>query len=106
MSIEVSAYTPEQVKVIVNGYLTGETVEQLAETSGKNVRSVIAKLAREGVYIAKPKKESTARPTKEEMLISICIEMGLDPKQLQSFEKATYPALSSLHEKIKTCSCH
>ena len=106
MANEVSSYTPEQVKTIVDGYLAGVTVEALSELSGKNIRSVIAKLAREGVYVAKPKKESEARLTKTDMLISICETIGLDPKQVQSFEKATYLALASLHEKIRSCDCH
>lgn len=106
MANEVSSYTPEQVKTIVDGYLAGVTVEALSELSGKNIRSVIAKLAREGVYVAKPKKESEARPTKTDMLISICETMGLDPKLQESMEKMTYPALSNLHEKIHSCGCN
>lgn len=105
MAIEVSSYTPEQVAAVVSGYLAGETVEALAEASGKNVRSVIAKLAREGVYVPKPKKPLETKPTKLEMLMSICNALTLDPKLMQSLEKATYPALAGLHTKILSCSC-
>jgi hypothetical protein len=48
-------YTPEQTLEIVQAYQAGATVEQLAERVGKSVRSVVAKLSREGVYVAKTK---------------------------------------------------
>ena len=103
MTNEVSSYTPEQVKAVVDGYLAGASVEALSELSGKNIRSVIAKLAREGVYVAKIKKESDARMTKDTMIKAICLVLILDPKLMESFDKMTYPALASLHKKISTC---
>ena len=106
MANEVSSYTPEQVKTIVDGYLAGVTVEALSELSGKNIRSVIAKLAREGVYVAKIKKEPDARVTKDTMIKAICLILLLDPKLQESMEKMTYPALSNLHEKIHSCDCN
>ena len=50
MSIE--ACTPEQSTKMVADYVAGVTVETIAENLGKTVRSVVAKLSREGVYKA------------------------------------------------------
>jgi len=49
-------YTPEQTVEMVSTYVanpTQSTVETLALNMGKTVRSVIAKLSREKVYVAK-----------------------------------------------------
>ena len=63
-------YTPELTAQIVEQYQAGTSVEDLATSIEKSVRSVRSKLVREGVYIAKPK--ATARksdePTKKELL--------------------------------------
>jgi len=53
MTEKVQNYTPEQTKLVVEGYQAGQTVEALAELVGKTTRSVVAKLSREGVYQAK-----------------------------------------------------
>ena len=63
-------YTPELTAQIVDQYQAGVSVEDLAASIEKSVRSVRSKLVREGVYVAKPK--ATARksdePTKKELL--------------------------------------
>ena len=63
-------YTPEMTAQIVEQYQAGVSVEDLAASIEKSVRSVRSKLVREGVYVAKPK--ATARksdePTKKELL--------------------------------------
>lgn len=41
---------------------TRETVDALAQEFGKSVRSIIAKLSREGVYVAQPKVTKTGEP--------------------------------------------
>jgi len=41
---------------------TRDTVESLAKEFGKSVRSIIAKLSREGVYVAQPKVTKTGEP--------------------------------------------
>lgn len=46
-------YTPEQAKTMVQDYLAGVSVETIAANMGRHVRSVIAKLSREQVYVAK-----------------------------------------------------
>ena len=46
-------YTAEQTAVMVSDYQSGVGVEQIALSLGKSVRSVVAKLSREIVYVAK-----------------------------------------------------
>ena len=46
-------YTPEATASMLADYAAGVTVEAIALKVGKTVRSVIAKLSREKVYVAK-----------------------------------------------------
>ena len=58
-------YTDEMVASMTEQYdanPTRETVEALAQEFGKSVRSIIAKLSREGVYVAQPKVTKTGEP--------------------------------------------
>jgi len=48
-------YTPDQVETMVEMYQNGDTAADIADVVGKTTRSVIAKLSREGVYVAKPR---------------------------------------------------
>ena len=67
-------YTEEMTAAIVERYTSGETVETIAESIGKAVRSVRSKLVREGVYVAPEKGVKAKReegPTKKELLIAL-----------------------------------
>ena len=58
-------YTDEMVASMTEQYVanpTRETVDSLAQEFGKSVRSIIAKLSREGVYVAQPKVTKTGEP--------------------------------------------
>ena len=58
-------YTDEMVAEMTKLYEanpTRETVEELASKFGKTVRSIIAKLSREGVYIAQPRVTKSGEP--------------------------------------------
>ena len=44
-------YTAEQTAEVVQAYLAGETIENIATKLGKTTRSIIAKLSREKAYI-------------------------------------------------------
>ena len=58
-------YTDEMVASMTEQYVanpTRETVDALAQEFGKSVRSIIAKLSREGVYVAQPKVTKTGEP--------------------------------------------
>ena len=66
-------YTPEMVAQAIDMYneLGNDGLETIAETLGRGVRSVRAKLVREGVYVAPeaPVKEKLPEgPTKKELL--------------------------------------
>jgi len=55
---KVVNYTDEQVKSMVALYTenpNADTVKKIADDMGKTTRSIIAKLSREKVYIAKPR---------------------------------------------------
>ena len=62
MTAKTVNYTPEQTTKMVADYQAGVTVDQIAEALGKSVRSIVAKLSREGVYKRKPTKPRPARP--------------------------------------------
>jgi hypothetical protein len=89
-------YTPEQTVELVTGYQSGKTVEQLAETLGKTVRSVVAKLAREGVYVAKTKATGQARVKKAELVDKLAHACGVAPEVFESLEKANHEVLERL----------
>lgn len=91
---KVVNYTQEQVKTIVEGYTAGATAETLAAQVGKSVRSVVAKLSREGVYVAKAR--STTKGTKADLIAKIAKDNDVDVKVLASLEKATKEALEVL----------
>ena len=58
-------YTDEMVASMTKDYQanpTRETVDQLAKQFGKTTRSIIAKLSREGVYVAQPRTTKTGEP--------------------------------------------
>lgn len=90
-------YSEELTAAIVDRYTAGETVETIAESIGKAVRSVRAKLVREGVYIAPEKGVKAKReegPTKKELLIALA-EVWPDAP-IDGLMNATKEAISSL----------
>jgi predicted transcriptional regulator len=61
-------YTPEMTAEVVQAYQAGEAVEALAARLGKTTRSIVAKLSREGVYVAKTAAKGQARVRKSELV--------------------------------------
>ena len=59
---------------------TRETVDELASTLGKTTRSIIAKLSREGVYIAQPRTTKSGEPVvaKAELVSQIEEHFGIE----------------------------
>ena len=58
-------YTDEMVAEMTEVYTANpnrETVDLLANKFGKSVRSIIAKLSREGVYVAQPRITKSGEP--------------------------------------------
>ena len=93
-------YTPEQTTKLVAGYLDGQTVEALAEAMGKTVRSVVAKLSREGVYVAKTKTTGVARVRKADLVDKLATACGVAPEVFESLEKANHDVLEALVARI------
>jgi hypothetical protein len=84
----VQNYSAEQTATAVTQYLAGATVETIAETLGKSIRSVVAKLSREGVYVAKTKTAGTSRVTKAALITAIAAKVGSTDEQLESLVAA------------------
>ena len=64
-------YTASMTAQIIDDYQANKSVEEIASSIGKSVRSVRSKLVREGVYIAQEKKSKSNKPkepTKKELL--------------------------------------
>ena len=93
-------YTEAQTAQVVQAYQAGETVEAIATTVGKSVRSIVAKLSREGVYVAKTKQAANARVTKAGLVSMIVAATGAEPEVMASLEKATHEALEVLVSKL------
>lgn len=94
--LKLVPYTPEQSTDIVGRYQVGESVDSIALAVDRSVRSVVAKLSREGVYIAKNKKEGTGRMTKAELVSSIADRLGIDVNSIATIEKGSHEHLTAL----------
>ena len=100
-AVKIVNYTPEATATIVEGYKAGKAVEALAIETGKTVRSVIAKLSKEGVYKAKAKEAGKREMLKAEMVAEISKEIGVPEETLESLEKATGPALMQVLKALR-----
>lgn len=101
MSDKPVNYTPEQTTDLVNQYKAGTSLEQLSESFGKSVRSIVAKLSREGVYEPKSRATGTQRVTKQDMVTEIAQWLDREHFEVVSLEKASHEVLSLLVEKIR-----
>lgn len=89
-------YTEAQVATLVKDYKAGVSVEAIAEAVGKSVRSVVAKLSREGVYVAKTKASGASRVTKADLVSRLATHVGVDSAKLETLQKASHEALEAL----------
>tara|TARA_B100000424_G_scaffold179974_1_gene139172 strand:- start:17 stop:433 length:417 start_codon:yes stop_codon:yes gene_type:complete len=95
-------YTDEMVSTMTEQYSanpTRETVDALAEQFGKTTRSIIAKLSREGVYVAQPRTTKTGEPviSKSELVAQISEHFGVE---MPTLVKAGKQDLQRLVEAI------
>lgn len=98
MTAKTVTYTAEQTAELVAAYSaasTAETVATFAEKFGKSVKSIVAKLAREGVYksAAKTAGTSKAGQRKDEVVLALELMVGAE---LKSFHNATKADLEVL----------
>lgn len=96
-------YTEEQVTMMTEAYTANpsrETVDNLAETLGKTTRSIIAKLSREGVYVAQPRTTKSGEPVvaKAELVNIISEHFGIE---LPTLVKAGKQDLQRLVDAIQ-----
>ena len=95
-------YTPEQTQQIIADYQAGVAVEKLAETLGKSVRSIVAKLSREGVYQKKQYVGKTGeKPVKKDVHAdAIGAILKLPENDIESLTKANKSALRAIFEAL------
>ena len=98
-------YTNEMTDEIVASYKVADTedarasvVEAMANKFGKTTRSIVAKLSREGVYVAKTAKTKTGAKvqTKAAMVDEIAVALGAGRDDLASLENASKDALAKV----------
>ena len=91
-------YTPEQTLNMVADYAAGKTVEVIALNMGKSVRSVVAKLSREKVYVAKTYTTKTGETVakKDAVADAIGAVLKLTEAETESLTKANKTALAKI----------
>jgi response regulator RpfG family c-di-GMP phosphodiesterase len=102
-------YTEEMVNQMTTAYSakpTRDTVDSLAKEFGKTTRSVIAKLSREGVYVAQPRttKSGEVIVSKSELVSEVATILGVQVDEIASLEKATKVHLKELVERLSVIS--
>ena len=105
----MSNYSEEATKFIVHHYTqnpTKECVEELAEMYQRSAKSIIGKLAREGVYQRQSYKTKMGDDpvTKAELVADIVAHLNLDERLVAGLEKAPKQALKAILESISTPS--
>ena len=93
-------YTPEMTQDLVARYTAGMPVDMIARELGKSARSIVAKLVREGVYVAKT-TPATEKFTKVDFIKAIAAGVGVDFESLDSLEKCSKPQLEILATHFK-----
>lgn len=98
MADKIVNYTPEQTVKMLESYAAGMTTESIAQAMGKTVRSVVAKLSREGVYKKKEYVGKTGeRPVKKDVHAdAIGAVLGLSEGEIDSLTKANKSALTKI----------
>ena len=102
MTAKTVNYTPEQTLKMVADYQAGVSVETLAQDLGKSVRSIVAKLSREGVYQKKVYKTKTGEAVvkKDAHADAIGAILRLPENDIESLTKANKSALKAIFEAL------
>lgn len=103
MAEKIVNYTPAQTTLMLEAYAAGTTVEALAEEMGKTVRSIVAKLSREGVYQKKAyvSKAGTVPIKKDTVADELGALCGLSEGETDSLTKANKTALLKILAMVK-----
>jgi len=102
MTTKVVNYTAEQTAKIVADYQAGVSVESIAQNLGKSVRSIVAKLSREGVYQKKVRTTKTGEMVvkKDAHADAIGAILGLPENDIESLTKANKSALAKIFSAL------
>jgi len=95
-------YTAEQTAKIIADYQAGVKVEDIASAMGKTVRSIVAKLSREKVYVAKQYVSKTGeKPVKKDVTAdAIGAILRLSENDIDSLTKANKSALKAIFDAL------
>ena len=95
-------YTAEQTPKIIADYQAGVKVEEIASAMGKTVRSIVAKLSREKVYVAKTYVSKTGeKPVKKDVTAdAIGAILRLSENDIESLTKANKSALKAIFDAL------
>ena len=95
-------YTAEQTAKIIADYQAGIAVESIAQAMGKTVRSIVAKLSREKVYIAKSYvNKNGEKPVKKDVTAdAIGAILRLSENDIESLTKANKSALKAIFDAL------
>lgn len=98
-------YTAEQTAELVAAYVaapTSETVATFAEKFGKTARSIVAKLSREKVYVAKTyETKNGEKPVKKDSVAdAIGAILKLSEADTDSLAKANKKALKAVFDAL------
>ena len=101
MATKIVTYTAEQTAEMTAAYVldpTEATVQEFALKFSKSVRSIVAKLSREGVYKAKERtrKDGSTVQKKDETADAIGKILNLDEASIDSLAKANRKALQAI----------
>jgi len=100
-----SRYTEDQTVELVKAYTAVDTadardsvVDTFVKKFDRPIASVRAKLASEGVYIAKVRATKSGDPIvrKDQLVAQIATLMGTEEEKVESLEKVTKPTLQAL----------
>jgi hypothetical protein len=102
MTAKTVNYTPEQTAKMISDYQSGVSVENIANSMGKTVRSVVAKLSREKVYIAKEYVSKTGeKPVKKDIHAEMIGRiLNLPENDVDSLTKANKNALKVIFSAL------
>jgi hypothetical protein len=95
-------YTAEQTAKIIADYQAGVPVADIASALGKTVRSIVAKLSREKVYIAKSYvNKNGEKPVKKDVTAdAIGAILRLSENDVESLTKANKSALKAIFDAL------
>ena len=95
-------YTADQTVKMVADYLAGVTTEAIALELGKTVKSVVAKLSREKVYVAKTYKTKTGEAVakKDDLADKIGAMVSGTESEIESLTKVNKTMLKKLLDAL------